>query len=255
MLKITTLGSGTSHGVPMIGCHCAVCTSPDPRDRRMRPSVMLEIDGHNVLIDAAPELRLQMVAAGIDCAEAVLLTHGHADHLHGIDDVRRFNEQSGRAVPVYGAAALLAELQIRFPYIFFSHSMVGGGIPSLELRPIHGPFSWGGRTIVPVPVWHGETPVLGYRVDGFAYVTDTNFIPPASMLLLEGLDVLFLDALRREPHPTHFNFDQALEVVEKLKPKLTYFTHLTHTTLHASVEAELPPHVRLAYDGLVLELR
>ncbi len=254
MLKVTILGSGTSHGVPMIGCHCEVCTSSDPRDKRMRPSVMLDLDGHNVLIDVAPELRLQMIAAGIDVAEVVLLTHGHADHLHGIDDVRRFNEQLGRAVPVYGSPALLADLRTRFAYIF-AHNMQGGGIPSLELRPIKGPFSYAGRTIIPVPVWHGETPVTAYRIGGLAYVTDANCIPQASWSLLENLDVLILDALRREPHPTHFNFEQALEVVERLRPKLTYFTHLTHTTLHAAVEAELPPHVRLAYDGLTLELR
>jgi len=253
MLKITILGSGTSHGVPMIGCHCEVCTSPDPRDKRMRPSIIMGIDGYNVLVDAAPELRLEMIATNIDVAEAVLLTHGHADHLHGIDDVRRFNEQLGRAVPVYGTPALLADIRIRFPYIF-SHNGLGGGIPSIELRPIDGPFTLNGRTIIPVPVWHGETPVTTYRVDGFAYVTDTNYIPPASFALLKGLDILILDALRREPHPTHFNFEQALEVVERLKPKLTYFTHLTHTTLHAAVEAELPRHVRLAYDGLTMEL-
>ncbi len=253
MLKITILGSGTSHGVPMIGCHCAVCTSQDPRDNRMRPSAMVGIDGYNVLVDAAPELRLQMIAAGIDVAEAVLLTHGHADHLHGIDDVRRFNEQLGSAVPVYGPPALLADIRVRFPYIF-SQTMQGGGIPSIDLRPVEGPFQLNGRTIVPVPVWHGETLVTAYRVDGFAYVTDTNFVPQASCALLEGLDVLVLDALRREPHPTHFNFEQALAMVDRLKPKQTYFTHLTHTTLHATVEAELPPHVRLAYDGLTLEL-
>jgi phosphoribosyl 1,2-cyclic phosphate phosphodiesterase len=253
MLSVTVLGSGTSHGVPMIGCHCEVCSSRDPRDKRTRPSIVLGIDGHDVLVDTAPEMRLQLIGAGIDYVEEILFTHSHADHLHGIDDVRRFNETLGRSVPVYGAPHLLREIQARFPYIF-AHQTVGGGIPSLELHEIDGPFVLHGRTIMPVPVWHGETEVLAFRVGGFAYVTDTNHIPQGSRALLEDLDVLILDALRREPHPTHFNFEQALEIVTMLKPKQTYFTHLTHTTLHAAIEQELPDHVALAYDGLRLEL-
>ena len=237
----------------MIGCHCRVCTSTDPRDARTRPSIVLGIEGHNVLIDTAPELRLQLVAADIDRVEEVLFTHGHADHIHGIDDLRRFNETLGGPVPVYAVPTLLHEIECRFPYIF-AHQVHGGGIPSLELRPIAGPFRLHGRTIVPVPVWHGDTPVLGFRVDGFAYVTDTNRIPPDSQALLAGLDVLILDALRREPHPTHFNFEQALHMVDKLKPAHTYFTHLTHSTLHAEVDGDLPVGVSLAYDGLRLEL-
>jgi len=237
----------------MIGCHCEVCTSSDPRDRRTRPSAVFCIDGHNALIDTSPELRLQLVAAGIDYAEAVLYTHDHADHLHGIDDVRRFNELLNRPVPIYAAPHVLRSIQVRYPYIF-ARQMTGGGIPSLELHGIDGPFDLFGRTVTPVPVWHGETPVFGYRVDGAAYVTDTNHIPPASRVLLQDLDVLILDALRREPHPTHFNFEQALEMVAMLKPKQTYFTHLTHTTLHAGVDLALPDHVALAYDGLRLDL-
>jgi phosphoribosyl 1,2-cyclic phosphate phosphodiesterase len=238
----------------MIGCHCPVCTSDDPRDKRSRPSIVIGIDGHNVLIDTSPELRLQLIAAGIDQVEWVLYTHGHADHIHGIDDLRRFNEGlGGRPVPVYADAQLLRDIESRFPYIF-AHRTYGGGIPSLDLHPIDGPLTFHGRTIIPVPVWHGETKVLAYRVDGFAYVTDTNYIPVESQAMLADLDVLILDALRREPHPTHFNFAEALEMVEILRPRHTYFTHLTHTTLHAEVEQELPPGVSLAFDGLRLEL-
>ncbi len=253
MLEITVLGSGTSHGVPMIGCDCRVCTSTDPRDKRSRPSIVVGIGTHNVLIDTAPELRLQLVAAGILHIDSVLYTHGHADHVHGIDDLRRFNEQIRGPVPVYAVPALLDDLRARFPYIF-AHQFIGGGIPALDLHAIDGPFTLYGQEIIPIPVWHGPTPVLGFRFGRFAYVTDTNYIPPASEELLRDLDLLILDALRVEPHPTHFNFEQALEVVRLLRPRRTYFTHLTHTTLHAEVEPTLPSSVHLAYDGLRLEV-
>jgi phosphoribosyl 1,2-cyclic phosphate phosphodiesterase len=236
----------------MIGCACAVCTSTDPHDKRTRPSIVADIDGRRLLVDTSPELRLQLIAAGIGCAEAVLFTHSHADHVHGIDDLRRFNEQLRRPVPVYAAPDVLEDIRARFGYIF-THQYFGGGIPSLDLHPITGPFSLFGHTVVPVPVWHGATPVLGYRFGPFAYVTDTNQIPPDSMALLRGLDVLVIDALRREPHPTHFSFDQALAAAEALAPRRTYFTHLTHGMVHADLERLLPPDVRPANDGFRLE--
>ncbi|HWE63421.1 MAG TPA: MBL fold metallo-hydrolase [Chloroflexota bacterium] len=254
MLSVTILGSGTSHGVPMIGCDCRVCTSADPRDKRTRPSIVVGIDDHNVLIDTSPELRLQLVATGIGHIESVLYTHGHADHLHGIDDLRRFNEQLQCPVPVYATPALLDEIRHRFAYIF-AHQWFGGGIPSLDLRPIEGPFELFGHVVLPVPVMHGALPVFGYRFGPFAYVTDTSYIPPDSQELLQDLDVLVLDALRREPHPTHFNFEQALAMVEQLRPRRAYFTHLTHGASHAELEQALPAHVRPAYDGLRLEFR
>ena len=253
MLSVTILGSGTSHGVPMIGCHCAVCDSADRRDKRTRPSLVIGMGGHNVLIDTSPELRLQLVAAGIDTVEAVLYTHGHADHVHGIDDLRRFNEQLRYPIPVYGAPDLLEELRQRFGYIF-THQYFGGGIPSLDLRPIDGPFELFGQQIVPVAVLHGRTPVLGYRIGGFAYVTDTSEIPDDSLALLAGLDVLVLDALRQEAHPTHFNFAQALAVVEALRPRRAYFTHLTHGASHKELLGLFPDGVEPAYDGMTLEV-
>jgi len=252
-VKITVLGSGTSHGVPMIGCDCRVCTSSDPRDKRTRPSIVVGIGERNILIDTSPELRLQLVANHIPTIDSVLYTHEHADHMHGVDDLRRFNERLRGPVPVYGAPRVLRDLRERFPYIF-AHQGVGGGIPSLELHVIDGPFDLYGQTILPAPVWHGHTPVLAFRFGAFAYVTDTNNIPDQSLALLGGLDVLILDALRAEPHPTHFNFSQALEIVRLLQPRYTYFTHLTHTTLHAEVEPTLPENVFLAYDGLRLEV-
>lgn len=252
VLRLTILGSGTSHGVPMIGCRCPVCTSTDPHDKRTRPSIAVEIDGHYVLVDTAPEMRLQLVAAGIGYVESVLFTHDHADHVHGIDDVRRFNEQLGHAVPVYAAPSVLEALQTRFPYIF-SYQYFGGGIPSLDLHPIAGPFELFGQRIVPIPVFHGQLPVLGFRFGPVAYVTDTSAIPESSLELLRGVDVLILDALRREAHPTHFNFEQALEMVELLQPREAYFTHLTHGMSHRDLEGLFPKGVRPAFDGLILE--
>jgi phosphoribosyl 1,2-cyclic phosphate phosphodiesterase len=255
-LTVTVLGSGTSHGVPMIGCECRVCTSTDPRDQRTRPSIVVGIGPHNLLIDTAPELRLQLVANHIMSIDGILYTHGHADHMHGIDDVRRFNEQLHAPLPVYATPELLEEIRARFPYIF-AHQYIGGGLPSLDLRPfdVDRPFTLFGQRIVPIPVLHGILPVIAYRFGRFAYVTDVSTIPEDSFRRLEGVDILIIDALRRDPHPTHFNFDQAFAVVQQLGARYTYFTHLTHTTLHAEVEARLPRWVRLAYDGLRLEIQ
>jgi phosphoribosyl 1,2-cyclic phosphate phosphodiesterase len=200
-MKVTFLGTGTSHGVPMIACSCAVCRSSDPRDKRTRPSIVVSWGGHNVLVDTSPELRLQLVAARISRVDAVLFTHSHADHIHGIDDLRRFNEWLPGGVPVYAAPAVLADIRTRFPYIFAHHGQFGGGIPSLDLHPVEGPFTLFGQRILPIEVLHGQLPVLAFRFDGFAYVTDCSYIPPASMAALRDLDVLVLDALRRQPHP------------------------------------------------------
>ncbi len=254
-LTVTILGSGTSHGVPMIGCECRVCTSTDPRDQRTRPSIVVGSGPHNLLIDTAPELRLQLVANGIRSIESILYTHGHADHMHGIDDVRRFNEQLQAPLPVYGTPALLDEIRARFPYIF-GHQYLGGGLPSLDLRAIDvdRPLTLFGQRIMPIPVLHGMLPVTAYRFGRFAYVTDVSSIPEDSFRRLEGIDILIIDALRRDPHPTHFNFSQAFSVVQRLGVRHTFFTHLTHTTLHAEVEARLPRWVRLAYDGMRLEI-
>ena len=249
-MKITMLGTGTSHGVPMIACTCAVCRSTDPRDKRTRPSIALAFGGHTILIDTSPEMRLQLVAAGIMRVDAVLYTHTHADHIHGIDDLRRFSESRPSGVPVYGTASTLADIRVRFPYIFAHHGQFGGGLPSLDLHEITGPFTLYGQKFLPVHVLHGELPVLGFRVGTFAYVTDCSYIPPESKEALRNLDVLVLDALRRQPHPTHFSLDQAIAVAQELQPRRTYLTHLTHDISHAEISAILPPGISLAYDGL-----
>ncbi|GAC1431719.1 MAG: hypothetical protein NVSMB65_05210 [Chloroflexota bacterium] len=202
------------------------------------------------MVDTSPEVRLQLVAAATSHVDAVLFTHSHADHLHGIDDLRRFNEMLPGGVPVYAAPEVLRDIRVRFPYIFASGGQVGGGIPTLSLRPIDGPFEACGVAVVPVPVLHGQLPILGFRFGAFAYVTDCSHIPPSSMDLLRGLDVLVLDALRPEPHPTHFSLAQAIAMAQALRPKRTFFTHLTHAIAHRDVSATLPDGIHLGYDGL-----
>lgn len=252
-MRITFLGTGTSHGIPVIGCTCAVCRSRDRRDRRTRTSVYVEAAGQKLLVDAAPELRLQAVAAGIRRVDALLLTHAHADHLGGLDDVRIFSERSRQPFPVYGPAPALAALRRRFEYIFH-RTQEGGGKPRLALHPVSGPFRVGRLLVVPVPLWHGRVRVFGYRVNGFAYLTDVSAIPEASHALLHGLALLVLDALRPEPHATHFHLERAVAEARRIGARRTYFTHLCHLLGHRRTERNLPPGIRLAYDGLRLSL-
>jgi phosphoribosyl 1,2-cyclic phosphate phosphodiesterase len=252
-MRVTVLGSGTSHGVPMIGCDCTVCTSTDPRDTRTRPSIVVALPTGTILVDTAPELRLQAVAHKVRRVDAVLFTHTHADHLHGIDDLRAYNARQGGAIPLYGSPTSMEDIRVRFDYIF-AQSYLGGGLPLLDLHPVEGPFAVLGHTVVPVVVLHGHLPVYGYRFGRFAYVTDCSAIPEPSMALLHDLDVLILDALRHKPHPTHFNIAQALEVIAALQPRRAFLTHLTHDVLHRRVAGELPEGVALAYDGLTFEV-
>jgi phosphoribosyl 1,2-cyclic phosphate phosphodiesterase len=259
-MRVTVLGSGTSHGIPAVGCGCAVCASADPRDRRARCAITLRAGGRTVLIDTPPELRIQAIRSHVRRVDALLYTHSHADHIFGLDDVRRFNELQGGELPVYGRPGTLADLRKSFWYVF-QETQVGGGKPRLALHAIDGsevelpatpelpPLS-----IAAIPVLHGRLEVLAFRLGGFAYVTDASCIPPDSLDRLRGLHTLILGALRHEPHPTHFNFEQALTAVRDLNPGRTFFTHLSHTIAHAETEAALPPSVRLAYDGLILDI-
>jgi phosphoribosyl 1,2-cyclic phosphate phosphodiesterase len=258
-VRITFLGTGTSHGVPMIGCGCATCTSPDPRDTRLRPSLYVETADARVLVDAGPDLRAQALRHRISRVDAILFTHGHADHILGMDDVRRFNalrahhEMSG-AMPCYGDAATLEDIRRMFSYVFDPATPKGGGLPQLDLLEIDGPFAIGDLDIVPVPVFHGARPILGFRFGPVAYLTDCSRIPEASWGLLEGLDVLVLDALRIRPHPTHFSLDEAVATAARIGAGRTFFTHMCHDLLHAATDARLPSGMALAYDGLVLQL-
>ena len=254
-LRVSILGSGTSHGVPMIGCACAVCTSADPRDRRNRPSIAVDYGDRVFLIDTGPELRLQSIACGLQRVDAVLFTHHHADHVAGLDDLRRFNWLMQTALPCYGRADTLAVIRRMFRYAFEDDPDYPSHKPDLHLVPVaEGPLELFGRTIVPIPLLHGSLPVLGYRFGRVAYCTDCNAIPERSLELLRDLDVLILDALRRRPHPTHFNLEQAIVMAQRIGARRTLFTHIAHELHHATVSAELPAGMELAYDGQILEV-
>jgi phosphoribosyl 1,2-cyclic phosphate phosphodiesterase len=249
-ITITVLGSGTSVGVPTVGCHCAVCQSTDPRDTRLRPSVLVSYGGRNVLIDTTPDLRQQALRAGIEHLDAIVFTHAHADHLMGLDDVRPFNYRQKEPIPVYGSAETMAAIRRVFEYIF-AEGKKESSVPRLELRALDGaPFDVLGLEFVPVPVRHGRATIYGYRFGAAAYLTDHSSIPEESAEKLRGLDVLFLDALRHRPHPTHTTVARALEHVRELAPRRAFFTHICHDLGHAETEARLPENVRLAYDGL-----
>jgi phosphoribosyl 1,2-cyclic phosphate phosphodiesterase len=258
-ITVTVLGSGTSAGVPMIGCHCAVCSSDDPRDHRTRPSIVVSYDDHNILIDTSPELRLQAVRARLDRISAVVYTHAHADHIFGLDDVRRYNTISGKPLPLYAMPESMKTLQRSFPYAFEPHPPKNTAYkdaiyrPEVEPKLIDGAFDLFGKTWTPIDMIHGNFKVLGFRIGNFAYCTDCNEIPAEGPEKLQGLDALIIDALRPRPHPTHLSFAQALELIAQLKPNRAFFTHLSHDMKHADIEATLPDHVRVSYDGLRFE--
>tara|TARA_Y100000588_G_C14030328_1_gene828338 strand:- start:48 stop:815 length:768 start_codon:yes stop_codon:yes gene_type:complete len=252
-MKVTFLGTGTSVGVPRIGCHCPVCTSAAPQNKRLRCSLWLQHRDHSILIDATPDLRTQALTHHIDRVDAVLFTHGHADHLHGLDDVRAYCFERRAPLPCYGNQPTLERIERVFDYAFES-SAYKSALPQLALHLIDGPFDILDLSIQPITVYHGHLPVLAFRFGPFAYATDCNAIPAESMDQLQGLDILVLDALRYKEHPTHFNVAQALEVVKILKPRQTYLTHIAHELDHHATNAELPNGVELAYDNLVLDV-
>ena len=251
--RVTFLGTGTSHGVPMIGCACAVCTSDDPRDNRSRPSIYVELPDLAVLVDTATDLRAQALRFRVARVDAILFTHSHADHVMGLDEVRRYNALQGGSIPCYADPLTASEIRRTFSYIFESRTPRVGGLPRLDLFTLAGEFCLGRTVVTPVPLLHGRRPILGYRIGPFAYLTDCSELPDAAWPLLEGVDLLVLDALRHKPHPTHFSVGEALAVAERLKPSRTWFTHIAHDLPHAATCARLPAGVRLAYDGLTLE--
>ncbi len=252
-MKLTFLGTGTSTGVPTVACRCRVCTSTDPHDKRTRPSILLEYDGRVIAIDTTPDFRQQALREGIERLDAVLFTHAHADHVLGLDDTRVFYFRQQAPLPIYADALCMQSLRQIFAYIF-DGTYKYGGVGKLDPRLIEGCFVLWGSSFVPIPVLHGDLPVLGFRFGSAAYVTDFSTIPDSSLLSLEGLDLLILDALRHKPHPTHSSLEQSLALVERLKPKRALFTHIAHDLGHAETNALLPQHVELAYDGLGVEL-
>ncbi len=252
-LRVTMLGSGTSTGVPVIGCTCAVCASSHPRNRRTRTSLKLEWGGAVVLVDTSIDLREQALRCGLPRVDAVLYTHAHVDHVFGLDDLRIFNFRQRRPIPCYGSPETLSSLRRIYTYAF-EEGQEGGGKPQLDLIAIDGAFDLLGARIVPVPVWHGDMPVLGFRVGRFAYVTDCSLIPEPSFALLDGVDTLILDALRYRPHSTHFSVDQAIAAAARIGARRTYLTHLAHDIDYAAPAVALPEGVELGFDGLVFDL-
>ena len=258
-MKVTLLGTGTSTGIPVIGCSCRVCTSTDPRDRRLRCSAFVEAAGINIVIDTGPDFRQQALANNIPKVDAVLFTHHHFDHIVGLDDLRPFCFDNAEPITCYARENTVAVLDRMFAYIFGDGSYPG--VPKLTLRSVQDRFTVYSRysldlsvPVDPILVDHGNLPMFGYRIGRFAYVTDTNNIPDESLHKLDDLDVLVLDALRDRPHPTHFTIDEAVDVAGRIGAKRTYLVHMTHNVLHAETDARLPDGVNLAYDGLELRV-
>lgn len=251
--ELILLGTGTSHGVPVIGCHCPVCESTDPHNNRTRTGVAVRSTGGTFLIDTSPELRVQLLREKIELAEAVIYTHSHADHLFGLDDLRLFGYRLDRSIPLYCEEIVEKQIRAAFSYAFDSNisDLHHGAVPLLELHRIGlEPFEVLGQRVQPIRLMHGRLPVLGFRFADVAFCTDVSLIPDESWSLLEGLDTLVIDALRDEPHATHFGIPQALAAVERLKPKRTYLTHVSHHLDYRSTNARLPAGVELSYDGL-----
>ena len=257
-MRLVLLGSGTSFGVPQVGCSCRTCTSADPRDRRTRSAALVETRGRRLLIDTPPELRLQLVAHGIDRVDAVLFTHAHADHTHGIDDLRPITARRKDPLPAYGPPATMAELATRFAYVFDPDHGARAGTtkPNLDARPLAAgePADVSGVPVLPLELPHGDQIVYGYRIGDLAYLTDAKSVPDAVRTRLTGLDVLVLNALLPRPHPLHLSIPEAIATAQAIGARRTLFTHLTHETPHAELAASLPAGIEPAYDGLVVEV-
>ena len=255
-MRVTFLGTGTSQGVPLIGCRCAVCTSTDPRDNRLRSSVLVEDKDSVFVIDSGPDFRQQMLRAKVTRLDAVIFTHEHKDHIAGLDDVRAFNYLHNKHMDVYATERVQTALKREFAYIFSGENYPG--IPKLHLHTIHQatPFSIHDTIFIPVEVMHHRLPVLGFRIGGFSYVTDANFIAESEKEKIRGSDVLVINALRREKHVSHFSLGEAMQLIDELQPAQAYFIHISHQLgRHEEIEKELPPHIRCAYDGLQVSLK
>lgn len=255
-MRITFLGTGTSQGIPIIGCPCAVCSSPDPRDNRLRVSIWIEIAGKSLVVDVGPDFRQQMLRAGVRRLDALLITHAHRDHIAGLDDIRPFNFQEYKHLPVYADERVQAELRQSYRYIFEASYP---GVPMVELRPIERdtPFSFEDIDIIPIQYWHGELPIFGFRIGKFAYLTDFKRIDGDQLEKLRGVEVLAISGLHYEPHHSHSTIPETVAFIQQLQPQplQAWIIHMSHSAgKHADIEATLPPTIRLAYDGLVLDI-
>ncbi|WP_027135789.1 MBL fold metallo-hydrolase [Geminicoccus roseus] len=255
-MKITVLGCGTSSGVPQIGCSCAVCRSDNPRNKRLRSSILVEDRGTLILFDCGPDLRMQLLAAGVTRLDALVFTHAHADHIHGIDDIRGVNNAMDAVLPAYGDALVLDQVRSRFDYAFHPDRHPSGGFwrPSMEPRVFDGPFTVGSTTLVPFRQRHGHTDSWGFRIGDFAYSTDVDWLDEAAMAQLAGIRFWIVDCLRERPHPTHAHLERTMGWVERLRPERVWFTHMNHEVDYDAWCARLPAHIRPAYDGQVIEL-
>jgi phosphoribosyl 1,2-cyclic phosphate phosphodiesterase len=254
-MRVTVLGSGTSSGVPVIGCPCPTCTSDDPLDKRLRTSILVESDDTRIVVDTSADFRQQMLTANVKQLDAVVFTHHHSDHVTGFDDIRAFNFLTGRALPIYTLPETLEALIRMFNYVFTPPQQIGGGIPQIVPHVIDSDeFMVNDLRIIPIPMQHGIMRVNGYRFGNFAYCTDTNYIPEESLERLKGVKVLILDALRYRRHPTHFTIDESIEMAYKIGAERTYFTHIAHQVKHRELSEQLPAGIELAYDGLVLDI-
>lgn len=253
-MKITFLGTGTSQGIPVIACKCPVCQSANSKDKRLRTSVLIEDKGSIFTIDAGPDFRQQMLRTEVNRLDAILVTHGHKDHVGGMDDIRSFNWLQRKAMPVYADEFAAKSIRSEFAYAF-AHDKYPG-LPNFNLLPITNEnIKIGSTEITPIPLMHHKLSVHGFRIKDFTYITDTNFIPADSWKLLEGTKTLVINALRKEKHVSHFNLEEALEVIEKIKPERAYLTHISHLMgFHKTVSTELPNNVQIAYDGLILDI-
>ena len=252
-MRLTFLGTGTSQGVPVIACHCRVCRSGDSRDRRLRTSALLEMEGRNILFDIGPDFRQQMLREDVGHLDAILITHAHRDHVGGLDDIRSFNYVQHSKMNVYLNAEARHAIERDYHYIFEPHQYPG--LPEADLHTVEAPFTAAGVEVTPVKAMHKDLPVLGFRIGTLAYITDANYMAPEEMAKLKGVKVLVINALRREKHFSHYSLPEALEVIETVAPERAYLTHMSHEMgLHEEVSATLPPHVALAYDGLKVEI-
>ncbi len=253
-MKITFLGSGTSQGVPIIACDCTVCSSKDSKDKRLRSSILIDVNGNNIVIDSGPDFRMQMLSHQVKYLDALLFTHAHRDHMAGLDDIRGFNFAMKAAIDVYCEPNVEAAIRKEFFYAFEEPKYPG--VPEMDLHQIGlDPFVLFGETIIPIRVWHHKMPVLGFRIADFVYITDANKIEASELEKIKGCKVLVLNALRREPHISHFTLQEAIDIVNLVQPEAAYFTHISHQLgLHQDLENELPVNIHLAYDGLMLHL-